>query len=354
MLRDVKRVLLAAGMILALSSFALAHDESSRNNGSQPGFQQGYNDGFQHGRQDRAQRLGYDPRGNNRQGNRSYDPNYGNNGNRGYDPYANGGSRGNRDYDRDDDNDGNRGNRGQSASGYRQGYRSGYDDGYYGRNQGNGAYGNGGYGNGGYGNGRYGGYGSQGPGYNNGAYDTGYRDGRDGAQQDIRENKRFDVNSHGWYRDGDHGYSSVYGNRDSYRQQYRQGYEAGYREVFDRSGYSNGGYGGTGYPNGGYPNRGSSGYPNGGYGGYPNGGYGGGRGSSDIASSTGYSDGIVGARKDMLERKSPDPTRHDWYQDANRGYDGRAYGNRDDYKQRYRQAYIAGYNDTFSGRARGF
>jgi len=321
-------------MVLALSSFALAHDENSR--GSQQGYQQGYNAGFQHGRADRQQRIGYDPRGENQRGYRGNDSGW----------YGNGG------------------NRNQSLAGYREGYRAGYDDGYYGRNQG--AYGNGGYGsgrNGGYSNGGYGngGYGRQGGGYNNGAFDNGYRDGMDGAQQDIRENKRFDVNSHGWYRDADHGYYSGYGNKDAYRQQYRQGYETGYREVFDRSGYSNGGYGNVGYPNGGYggyPTGGyggypSGGYPSGGYGGYPTGGYGRG-GSSDIAYSTGYSDGMVGARKDMLERKSPDPTRHDWYQDANRGYDGRSYGNREDYKQRYRQAYIAGYNDAYRGRGRGF
>jgi len=310
MSRDLKRTLLAAGMVLALSGFALAHDERSQgSNGSQQGFQQGYQDGFQHGRADRERRAGYDPRGdNNRQGNRGHDPRYGNDG-----------------------------NRGQSVAGYREGYRSGYDDGYNGRNQrANGAYGN-------VRNGGYGGYGNQGPGYNNVAFNTGYRDGIDGARSDIRENKRFDYNDHGWYRDADRGYSSRYGNKESYRQQYRQGYETGYREVFDRSGYSNGGYGNGGY-GGGYPS-----------GGYPNGGYGNGRGgTSDIAYSTGYNDGIVGARKDMLERKSPDPTRHDWYKDANRGYDGRAYGNRDDYKQRYRQAYIAGYNDAYSGRARGF
>ncbi|HEV2021040.1 MAG TPA: hypothetical protein VGQ94_00775 [Terriglobales bacterium] len=317
MLRDLKRVLLAAGMILALSGFALAHDERSRDS---DGYQQGYNAGFQHGRADRDRRAGYDPRGDaNLRGNRGYDP-------------------------------GN-GNRDQYAAAYREGYQSGYDDGYNGRNgRSNDAYGRGGYGrdedddddrggygrdnrNGSYGSGRNGSYGRRGSSYNNVAYDTGYRDGIDGAQSDIRENKRFDVNDHGWYRDADHGYSSRYGSKKSYRQQYRQGYETGYRETFDRSGYSNGGYGN----------------------GYPTGGYGNGRGgTSDIAYSTGYSDGMVGARKDMLERKSPDPTRHDWYKDANRGYDGRAYGNREDYKQRYRQAYMAGYNDAYSGRGRGF
>jgi hypothetical protein len=158
-------------------------------------------------------------------------------------------------------------------------------------------------------------------GTNNVAYDTGYRDGVDGAQKDISQNKRLDYNDHGWYRDAVHGYSSRYGNKETYRQQYRQGYEAGYRETFDQRSP-----------------------------GYGNGRFGDGRGgNSDVAYSTGYSDGIVGARKDMADRNSPDPTRHEWYRDANRGYDGR-YGNPQDYKQRYRQGYVAGYNDTYRGR----
>ena len=50
MLRDLKRALLATGMILALSSFGLAHDEHDV---VQRASQQGYSDGYQHGREDR-------------------------------------------------------------------------------------------------------------------------------------------------------------------------------------------------------------------------------------------------------------------------------------------------------------
>ena len=67
------------------------------------------------------------------------------------------------------------------------------------------------------------------------------------------------------------------------------------------------------------------------------------------AYAAGYRDGIVGARKDRYRHKSPDPTRHDWYRDANRGYRGGDYRSRDDYQQRYRQGYVAGYNDAYSG-----
>jgi len=275
MLRDLKRALLAAGMILALSSFALAQYESGRgSNGSRRGYRQGYSDGFQQGRADRDRRAG-----------RNYQ---------------------NDDYRRGDRGfDNNSGDRNQFIAAYREGYQEGYDDGFSGRPQSADAYDRW------RGRDDRGGYGSRGA-----AYDNGYRDGVDGARADISKNIHPGPNDHGWYRDAVHGYSWRYGNREAYRRQYRQGYEAGYRDTFGQR---------------------SPGY-----------GYGRG-GDSDRAYSTGYDDGTVGARKDMVDRNSPDPTRHDWYKEANRGYDGR-YGNPQDYKQRYRQGYIAGYNDTYRRR----
>ena len=285
MLRDLKRALVATGMILALGSFALGQDQNSRGSyGSQRGYQQGYNDGFQHGREDR-----------NRRADRNYESDNYRRGDRGYDS--------------------NSGDRSRFAAAYRQGYQAGYDDGYNGRNaRPNDAYGRGGYGRDN--RNRRGGYGS-----NNVAYDNGYRDGIDGARSDMRENKRFDYNDHGWYQDADHGYSSRYGSRELYQQQYRQGYEAGYRETFGQQG--------PGYGSGRYGNDR--------------------RGNSDAAYSNGYQDGIVGAREDMHGRNSSDPTRHGWWKEANRGYDGR-YGSPQDYKQRYRQGYEAGYNNTYRKR----
>jgi len=271
-------------MILALSGFALAHDDREV---AQRANQQGYNDGYQHGREDRDRGAGYDYQGDDYQ-------------------------RADRGYDQ------NSGDRDQFAAAYREAYQAGYDDGYNGRNQrSDGAYDRGRYGR----DERYGRDDRRGGGRygsNDVAYENGYRDGIDGARSDIRENKRFDYNDHGWYRDADHGYFRGYGNKESYRQQYRQGYEAGYREGF---GQQAPGYGRVRYGNG----R---------------------RGNFDAAYSAGYEDGIVGAREDMHGRNSSDPTRHGWYKEANRGYDGR-YGSPQDYKERYRQGYIAGYNDTY-------
>jgi len=270
MLRDLKRALLAAAMVLALSGFALAHDERAGGSDvSRRGYQQGYNDGFQHGREDHDRNSDYNYQGDDyRRADRGYDSQYG---------------------DRD-----------QFVAGYRDGYRAGYDDGYNGRSgRSESDYGRDDHDrNGSYdreGRHRRGGYG-----YNDAAYDTGYRDGIEGAQKDIRKRKGFDFNDHDWYRDAKRGYSSSYGDKESYRQRYRQGYEAGYRDTFD------------------------------------------------TAYATGYRDGMVGARKDLHRHQSPDPTRHNWYRDAKRGYDGRN-GNHEDYRQRYRQGYVAGYNDAYSG-----
>jgi len=271
MLRDLKRVLLAAGMMLALGSFSLGHDERAGSDVATRASQQGYSDGFQHGQEDRDRSAGYNYQGDEYQ-----------RADRGYDP--------------------NSGDREQFVTAYREGYRSGYDDGFNGRNQrSDEARPDDTYDRGRDGrddrsrdDDQY-----ERRGYNDLAYDVGYRDGIEGAQKDIRRRKGFDYNDHEWYRDADHGYSRSYGDKLSYRLRYREGYEAGYRDTFD------------------------------------------------TAYATGYRDGIVGARKDMRRRKAPDPGRHEWYQDAKRGYDGRSYGSRESYRQRYREGYVAGYNDTF-------
>lgn len=276
MLRDLKRALVATGMLLALSGFSLAHDEQAQGSDvAQRASQQGYNDGFQHGQEDRERSAGYNYQGDEYQ-----------RADRGYEP--------------------NLGDREQFVTAYREGYRSGYDDGFNGRSQRSGdPYDPGRDDPGRDDRGRDDRYrdddrdGRRGS--NDLAYDIGYRDGIEGAQKDIRRRKGFDYNDHEWYRDADHGYSRSYGDKHTYRLRYREGYEAGYRDTYD------------------------------------------------TAYAVGYRDGIVGARKDMRRRKSPDPGRHSWYREAKRGYDGRAYGNRENYRQRYREGYLAGYNDAYRG-----
>lgn len=204
MLRDLKRALLAAGLILALSGLAWAHGGSL--DARQHGYEHGYRDGFEHGRQDRAQSAGYDFQGDDyRYADRGYDASFG---------------------DRD-----------QFVEGYREGYRAGYDDGYNGRSgRFEDIYGHGsGYDP----EGREPDhdddqYARRGYGYRDVAYDIGYRDGVEDAQKDLREHKSTDLSQHHkLFHKADHGYNSSYGDKDAYRQRYREGYQAAYRDVFD-------------------------------------------------------------------------------------------------------------------------
>jgi flagellar biosynthesis/type III secretory pathway protein FliH len=67
------------------------------------------------------------------------------------------------------------------------------------------------------------------------AYARGYDDGFQEGRQDARHRDRYDPVGTRDYRNGDQGYSSDYGSRDSYKNNYRagfrQGYEHGYRSV---------------------------------------------------------------------------------------------------------------------------
>jgi len=64
-------------------------------------------------------------------------------------------------------------------------------------------------------------------------FDQGYRDGLAKAQEDVRDDDRYDPARHGWYKSADRGYASRYGDKDDYRSVYRsgfvQGYDDGYR-----------------------------------------------------------------------------------------------------------------------------
>ena len=66
----------------------------------------------------------------------------------------------------------------------------------------------------------------------------------------------------------------------------------------------------------------------------------------DPARSTGYRDGVEKGREDATKRRRYEPNRHSWYRSATRGYD-RRFGSKDDYIDRYREAFTAGYAEGF-------
>jgi len=120
----------------------------------------------------------------------------------------------------------------------RQAYRSGYERGF----QQYGGYNNGGWGRDrddrdrgiyGRGNGGYGGYGGYG---SNTARQYGYQDGLNDGARDRRTGHSNRPTQDSNYKHADRGYSSLYGNKDYYKQAYRQAYENGYEQGYNSGG----------------------------------------------------------------------------------------------------------------------
>ena len=84
---------------------------------------------------------------------------------------------------------------------------------------------------------------------------------------------------------------------------------------------------------------------------YPSGRYPNTRGTyryANVAFDYGYNDGLEKGREDVDDRDSYDPNRHSRYRSADRGYEGR-YGSKDQYRDIYREGFLAGYNDAYRG-----
>jgi hypothetical protein len=84
------------------------------------------------------------------------------------------------------------------------------------------------------------------------AFDAGYREGVTLAQQDRGRNTRSNYQNSSIYRNGDLGYRSTYGDRNTYRTQFRDGIARGYEDGYGR----NTSQGSNQYANGGRTNYG--------------------------------------------------------------------------------------------------
>jgi hypothetical protein len=84
---------------------------------------------------------------------------------------------------------------------------------------------------------------------------------------------------------------------------------------------------------------------------YPSGRYPNTRGTyryANVAFDNGYNDGLDKGREDARDRDSYDPNRHSRYRSADHGYEGR-YGSKDQYRDIYRDGFLAGYNEAYRG-----
>jgi hypothetical protein len=64
------------------------------------------------------------------------------------------------------------------------------------------------------------------------AYSNGYEEGVEGGRRDARRGRSFNYRRHDEFRDGDHGYSRRFGDRERYRDSFRRGFVAGYNAAY--------------------------------------------------------------------------------------------------------------------------
>jgi len=170
------------------------------------------------------------------------------------------------------------------------------------------------------------------------AYNEGYTRGVRAGEEDIRRGQSFDFRDEGDYRRADLGYRREYGNIDWYRNDFRLGFEEGYRAVYRPNAYGYGNGRGPGWNNGNGNGRGP-GWNNGNGNGWGNNRY-------DLAISNGYSDGYDEGLNDGRHRHRNDPIAESRYRNGDHGYD-RAYGPRESYKLRYRDAFREAYEQGY-------
>jgi hypothetical protein len=198
-------------------------------------------------------------------------------------------------------------------------------------------------------------------------YNIGYQDGYQLGRESGAQNAAYDYRSQDFHY-ADRGYDRSMGEHDDFQKAYRNGYKTGYDDgYYGRPSRFDNGYGPSRFDNGYGPpqrdwqdgdNRGprdnrynSNPYYNrdDGYGRndrarqYGNGDY----GNQNVAYNFGYQDGVIQGQKDRNKGKEFRPRKNDRFEDADHGYH-REFGNKDYYKQQYRQAFIRGYEDGYS------
>ncbi|HWP99326.1 MAG TPA: hypothetical protein VNK92_02525 [Vicinamibacterales bacterium] len=165
------------------------------------------------------------------------------------------------------------------------------------------------------------------------AFENGYREGYRHGERDARRGLDFAFAHAREYQRADKGYRGHPGGRAAYRLEFRRGYEVGYRDGYYRhAGYRSRRRGRFGIS----PRlpRGRPFDPPGlaRYGPSP--------------AAYGYREGFEKGMEDARDGDPYDPRRHRWYREGDRHYD-RRYGPREAWKDKYRRAFLAGYDEGY-------
>lgn len=151
------------------------------------------------------------------------------------------------------------------------------------------------------------------------AHDAGYEAGLERGEADARARVAFNYTRDPDYQRADIGYSRDLTSVDRYRRVFRQGFAMGYEEGYH-----------------GYADTRSVRRPPDMTGDARR------AASIDIAYEFGFADGYKAGVEDIRDNDRFQPTDHDAYRDADRGYE-RRFGDRDRYKAEYRNGFHAGY-----------
>lgn len=202
MMRSLATGFLALMLSMVFAGFGLAKDKYHAGpvEARDHGYEHGYRDGFHHGAIDRDRHDKFKPEVKDADA--------------GYEKYM--------------------GDKDQYKEGYRSGFVKGYDDGFNNRpGQFSAIYGP-------YDQPRVRGdadraddiYAERGWSASHVASDMGYRDGLAAGEADYAQRLQGRPEDHGDFRDGDHGYRSVYGDRLLYQREYRDSFVQGYRDAY--------------------------------------------------------------------------------------------------------------------------
>jgi hypothetical protein len=166
-------------------------------------------------------------------------------------------------------------------------------------------------------------------------YEHGYRDGLHKGANDRDHHNKFKPE----VKDADAGYDKYMGDKDQYKEGYRTGFVMGYEDGFynrpSRLGEVYGPYDDA-YRARGTADRYDDVYAERRWSG------------SDVAYDIGYRDGLAAGNGDYTRRLDARPESQRDYREADHGYRP-AYGDRDLYQRQYRDGFVQGYRDGYSG-----
>jgi hypothetical protein len=164
-------------------------------------------------------------------------------------------------------------------------------------------------------------------------YQHGYRDGLRQGRADLSRNATHSFDSED-YRRADQGYDRRMGERDDFQQGYRSGYKDAYDDGYYDKPIRHNVYGlNDSYDPDRVPRSDANVSAD--------------RSYEDMATDTGYRDGLQAGLNDVRRRKDFKPEKHETYEDGKHGY-RKDYGDKKLYKEQYRQGFLRGYEDAFN------